>query len=81
MSDFHVLDREAAFLLITDIVTIPDDGSLVSFVRQVLINAIVARIELPLGEPVEISFLEGASLNLLERGDPSDVLVCFLPTA
>lgn len=80
MSDFHVLDREAAFLLITDIVTIPDDGSLVSFVRQVLINAIVARVQLSLREPVEISFLEGASLNLLKRRDPGDVLVRLLHT-
>ena len=44
MSNFHELDREAAHLLVTDIVTVPDDGSLVSFVRQVLINAIVARV-------------------------------------
>ena len=80
MSDVHELDREAVTLLITDVVTIPDDGSLVSFVRQVLINAIVARVQLSLREPVEISFLEGASLNLLKRGDPSDVLVRLLQT-
>lgn len=48
MSDTHDLHAGNAFVPLTNLVTVPDDGSLVGFVRQVPINAIVACVELSL---------------------------------
>lgn len=48
ISDIHDLHADGGYLLLTDLVTVPDDGSLVGFVWQVLINAIVACVELSL---------------------------------